>query len=78
MVAQLTGGIKPAAETYKRARASYVQRSKIAHGNTKKIGFKQWYEAWGLLALCMEGVISRDPLPTEADLIGELIGRWES
>jgi hypothetical protein len=77
MIAQLTAGVETAAQTYKRARASYQQRSNAAHGRTRKIGFMQWYEAWRLLSLCMEAVISRDPLPTETDLIGELIGRWE-
>ncbi len=73
LLAQLAARKAPAGETYKRARRSYTHRSKAAHGNPEGIGQAEWLEAWELLCLGMRAVRERQLLPSEADLIAELL-----
>jgi hypothetical protein len=74
LVAQLGSPLRPAGETYKVAKRSYGQRSKVAHGNLDSVEMDTWSEAWSLLVLALNAVIHRRQLATEADLIAELLG----
>lgn len=74
LVAQLAGGVETASETYKNMKKGYNTRSKAAHGNIDNINAEDWRSSWLLLRLCMCSVLSRGNLPTEDDLIAELLG----
>lgn len=73
LLAQLGSTIQPAAETYPVARIAYDLRSKIAHGSTHVVCMNDWVRAWNILTLALRGVINRKHLPTEVELIQELL-----
>jgi hypothetical protein len=75
LIAELASPLKPAASTYKIARRSYTHRSNAAHGNLKKIGHKEWCEAWELLCISLLAVIHRGHLPDEDALINSMLAR---
>jgi hypothetical protein len=59
--------------TYRAARHSYAMRSQAAHGSFKNIQHADWVAAWDLLAECLAGCLHRGALPSEDDLITELL-----
>lgn len=64
--------------TYRTARTSYGKRSQAAHGSFQKIGHADWIVAWDLLAQSLAGCLNRRALPSEDDLITELLERAET
>jgi hypothetical protein len=74
LVAQLAGGLETSSDTYKHVKQCYSVRSKAAHGNIDNLTNDDWKKSWQLLRLCMCSVLSRDRLPTEDDLMAELLG----
>jgi hypothetical protein len=57
LVAQLVSILEKAGETYKKAKRSYADRSRIAHGNAAKVGHAEWNTAWTLLVACLRAVL---------------------
>jgi hypothetical protein len=78
LLAELSSPIRLASEVYGIAKRSYVYRSNAAHGNFKKIGYEEWYEAWDLLCTCLRAVIHRGDLPSEETLLNSMLSRTES
>ncbi len=75
MLAQLTSVILDPDATYKLAKKSYSVRSKAAHGSLASIGQSEWSDAWHLLTLCLKAIVVRGKLPTQDDLISELLAK---
>lgn len=73
-LAQLTGEGKSRLEQYETVRSLYGIRSKIAHGSSKPISIGEWQEAWKLLMQACNAVVSRGSLPSEKELLAELLG----
>jgi len=78
LVAQLVSILEKAGETYKKAKRSYADRSRIAHGNAAKVGHAEWNTAWTLLVACLRAVLFRMKLPSEGELITELFMKPEN
>jgi hypothetical protein len=73
LVAQLCRPIQPQATTYKQVRAAYSVRSKITHGSALAITSGDWSAAWLLLCMCLKAVFERKQLPSEKELMSELL-----
>lgn len=54
-------------------RAAYGLRSQIAHGAKRDISFEEWQAAWTLLMDCFNALLRRGHLPSEKELLGELL-----
>ena len=61
-------------KTYEEAKRSYNQRSRAAHGNSSKLTYQSWLDAWDLLILCLSACLERRELPIEEMLTLELLG----
>lgn len=59
--------------TFERVRNSYSLRSKLTHGSRRDISLKEWQHTWALLMEAVNAVIRRGGLPTEQELISELL-----
>jgi hypothetical protein len=73
LIAQLCRPIQPQATTYKQVRNAYGVRSKITHGSASTITPGDWSDAWLLLCMCLKAVFERKRLPSEKELMGELL-----
>ena len=62
-------------EMFKRARAAYSLRSRVAHGSYRDVTSEEWREAWELLMLSADAILRRCELPTEDGLLDELLAR---
>ncbi len=71
--AQLCGG-PDRRDTFRQIKDAYRKRSLVAHGTTSGLTVTDWLEAWDLLMGALRAVIARAALPTEADLLAELLG----
>lgn len=56
-----------------KVKAAYGTRSKIAHGSARDITFAQWEAAWSLLLSAVSAVVRRAALPSEQELMDELL-----
>lgn len=74
-LAELSSPITPRADTYERAKLSYSDRSKIAHGSRKAVSFEQWLHAWLLICDAGRAILERNALPTEEALTKEMLFR---
>ncbi len=74
LLAELISPLQNRAETYEASRASYKDRSRIAHGSEKEISLQQWLRAWLLLSRALEAVLDRGLLPNEEELTRGLLG----
>lgn len=72
-LAQLCAGEQDRRELFQRAKSAYNTRSKIAHGSKGKFMPKDWYIAWDLLREVSQSILRRGMLPTENQLIEELL-----
>jgi hypothetical protein len=72
-LAQLTESGPARGEVYERAHDSYRLRSDITHGSQRGVSIDQWKQAWGLFMDAYNAVIRRGSLPSETDLIAELL-----
>lgn len=72
-VAQLTESGPARLEAYERVRTSYKLRSSITHGSRREVSLDQWQQTWGVLIDAYNAIIRRGSLPTEQDLIAELL-----
>lgn len=73
LLAQLLSSTESRATTYSVARKSYRDRSRIAHGSESKLEPENWTRAWLLLCNAHKSILSRGGLPSEDDLIRELL-----
>lgn len=55
------------------AKVAYNTRSKIAHGSSNKVDFADWKQAWDLLLSCISAIADRGRLPSEGELLDELL-----
>lgn len=58
---------------FKRVRKAYSLRSKVAHGSSQGISLTEWESAWQLLCEAANAILARGGLPTEEDLLRELM-----
>lgn len=59
--------------TFENVRNSYSLRSKVTHGSRRDISLAEWRDTWGLLMEAVNAIIRRRGLPTEQELISELL-----
>ncbi len=73
-IAQLTanGGAQRLA-CYDAVRAAYGTRSKIAHGSKGSVSEQEWNQAWGILMDCLNALHRRECLPSEQELLAEVL-----
>lgn len=72
-LAQLAESGSARLEVYERVRSSYKLRSNITHGSQRKVSAEQWQQTWKLLTDAYNAVIRRGHLPTEEELVAELL-----
>ncbi|MBO1022922.1 hypothetical protein IPV08_23475 [Methylobacterium sp. SD274] len=73
LISELISSISVKGETYKKCRASYNDRSKIAHGSLKVSQIEQWASAWSILNDCLQAILLRRKMPSEEEIIQELL-----
>ncbi|MFF3352994.1 hypothetical protein ACFYWN_10150 [Streptomyces sp. NPDC002917] len=74
-LAQLQSPLGDRQEFFQRAKRSYGDRSKVAHGGVIKArgGVDPWMEAWSILTHTVCAILERRSVPTEEELIQELL-----
>ncbi|MFW3473476.1 hypothetical protein ACN24M_19620 [Streptomyces microflavus] len=74
-LAQLQAPLGDRQEFFQRAKRSYGDRSKVAHGGVikAKSGVDPWMEAWNILTHTVCAMLERRNIPTEEELIQELL-----
>jgi hypothetical protein len=72
-LAQLVSVMKERADIYDTARASYVLRSAITHGARHDISEDDWQTIWSLLMQAINSILMRGSVPTEKELLSELL-----
>ncbi|QUC62980.1 hypothetical protein IOD14_42995 [Streptomyces sp. A2-16] len=74
-LAQLQSPLGDRQDFFQRAKRSYGDRSKVAHGGVIKTkgGVDPWMEAWSILTHTVRAILERRSIPTEEDLIQELL-----
>ncbi|MDO8985795.1 HEPN domain-containing protein [Cypionkella sp.] len=75
LLAELCVPVAPRSTTYTTAKASYGDRSKIAHGSNSPVVDAQWQRAWGLLQNVSKAILHRGSIPSANDLTDELLNR---
>lgn len=55
------------------AKKAYGVRSKIAHGSNAKVKHEDWLQSWHLTLACVSAIVKRNGLPTEEELLDELL-----
>ena len=73
LISQLCCSVQARRTTYKEAKVLYKTRSQISHGAGSKVDAGDWTAAWALMRLCLRAVLVRGKLPTEEDLMSELM-----
>jgi len=63
---------KDRSEFYRKVRAAYGLRSKVAHGALNDVSVDQWDQAWMLLCGCAKSISRRGSVPKESELLDEL------
>ncbi|MBK3582854.1 hypothetical protein JHN49_03670 [Streptomyces sp. MBT57] len=74
-LAQLQSPLGDRQDFFQRAKRSYGDRSKVAHGGVikSKGGADPWMEAWSILTHTVCAILERGSIPTEEELIQELL-----
>lgn len=74
-LAQLQAPLGDRKDFFQRAKRSYGDRSKVAHGGAikAKAGEDPWLEAWSILTHTVCAMLERRRVPTEEELIEELL-----
>lgn len=72
-LAQLIGSKTDRIAWFDKARASYGLRSKVTHGSKQNISSQEWRDTWLLLMEAVNAIILRGKLPSEQDLISEML-----
>ncbi len=73
LISQLCAGLAPPSGMYREAKAAYNVRSKIAHGGGPKMTGTEWAKAWSILISCVAAIIQREELPSDENLLEELL-----
>lgn len=74
LISQLAAGLEPPSVTHKKVKLAYKIRSAAAHGDIEKVSMKHLKDGWLLLILCMRSVLARGFLPTDDELMAEILG----
>lgn len=72
-IAQLTGIGAERLSRYEAVRAAYGIRSKVAHGSKATVKLEEWNQAWGILMDCLNALQRRECLPSEQELLSEIL-----
>jgi hypothetical protein len=72
-IAQLTSEGADRLSRYERVRAAYSIRSKVAHGARASVTVDEWNQAWGILMDCLNALSRREHLPSERELLSEIL-----
>ena len=72
-MAQLNARSCDRRDYHKRVKKAYDLRSKIAHGARFDPGLQDWLDAWSLLTDCIGAIAERGGMPSEDDLLAELL-----
>ena len=75
MLAEMCSPVESRASTYRIAKKSYGDRSKIAHGSTSRVDTTQWMRAWSLMQNSVQAVLDRGTIPSASELTDELLAR---
>jgi hypothetical protein len=73
-IAQLTDIGADRLSRYEAVRTAYSIRSKVAHGTNTAVRIDEWNQAWKLLMDCLNALHRRESLPSEKELLTELLG----
>ncbi|MHB8308508.1 MAG: hypothetical protein ACYDDH_10625 [Candidatus Desulforudaceae bacterium] len=60
-------------DVFRRTRDAYNLRSRVAHGLRSDVTIDEWREAWELLIGSASAILHRGSLPTEDELLDELL-----
>ncbi len=58
---------------FERVRDAYSLRSKVTHGSRQNISLAEWQNTWSLLMDAVKAIIRRQSLPSEQELVSELL-----
>ncbi|MFS8151638.1 hypothetical protein [Vreelandella titanicae] len=72
-LAQLCAPPSKKKEFHTQAKKAYSVRSKIAHGSSKKFKHEDWLQSWQLILACVSAIAERGGLPSEENLLDELL-----
>jgi len=72
-IAQLTDTGTDRLACFKSVRSAYNTRSRIAHGNENTVTAQDWNQTWAILMKCLNALYRREHLPTEDDLLREML-----
>lgn len=72
-LAQLCAPPSQKKEFHSQVKKAYGVRSKIAHGTSKKFKHEDWLQSWKLILACVSAIADRNCLPSEEDLLDELL-----
>lgn len=75
LISQCAAPIAPRHDSYQLARRSYRSRSAAAHGAFDRVGDSEWSDAWHLLTMVIKAIHHRGGMPSEAELVAELLTR---
>jgi hypothetical protein len=76
-LAQLSSPSGQRLEYFERVRKAYNLRSRVAHGAEARLGQAEWRDTWGLLIDACNAIVRRGRLPSEDDLLSELLASPE-
>ncbi|MCX6611953.1 MAG: HEPN domain-containing protein [Acidobacteria bacterium] len=72
-IAQLTSEGGDRLARYERVRTAYNIRSKVAHGARASVTVDEWSQAWGILMDSLNALSRREHLPSERELLSEIL-----
>ena len=73
-LAQLIGPPTARLACFEKVRDAYSLRSKVTHGSRQNISLEEWRSTWLLLMDAVNAIIRRQSLPSEQELVSELLG----
>lgn len=72
-LAQLSSALGGRQDYFHRVRKAYNLRSRIAHGSERHVKTADWLDTWGLLMDAGNAIVHRGRIPSEDELLQELL-----
>jgi len=73
-ISQLAATAADRLTLYQSVRSAYGIRSKVAHGANSHVSKEEWDKTWSILKDCLNASARREGLPSEQELLFELLG----
>jgi len=73
-ISQLAATAADRLTLYQSVRSAYGIRSKVAHGANSRVSKEEWDKTWSILKDCLNALARREGLPSEQELLFELLG----